>query len=371
MTIGLYIKTFSDWVHVFLFEIKQFNKNPQFSFFQKIQLAILKFIAIFSYFLGTRRTVKPHPEEEEIPTYFDEKKLIKIKRVWNDSNKPKVLVVSPCFVPDESSKILIKNLTKSLLTQTYKNFHILFIDDCSPISLKEYLEGCKTLWNKKKISVIRLEKNHGPAYGRNVGILLGKKLEVDYICFIDSDCEATKNWIETHISFQLQFKDKYLIVGGQTVPKGDTILDTYHRISGTLNGRKIRTQQNPKISGLLYAPTCNMSLNSKVIKTHSFRNIFPNPAFEDVEFCVNLRNANCKQIPPVVLYCGEAIVVHNFRTEKKHFITLCKLLSKQFFRYGSSQVIMLELHKQYLELLWSTDTIPCSVKINGKLTTKK
>ena len=72
---------------------------------------------------------------------------------------------------------------KSFENQTFKNFEIIFVDDCSTDGTYDFLlEYQKN--NKLNIQVLKNDVNSGPAYSRNRGILLSTS---DYVTFCDCD----------------------------------------------------------------------------------------------------------------------------------------------------------------------------------------
>jgi teichuronic acid biosynthesis glycosyltransferase TuaG len=94
----------------------------------------------------------------------------------------------------------IENTIESIISQTFQDFEIILVDDCSTDSsyniLREYSN------KNEKIKVYKLEQNSGgPAKPRNIGIdkSLGK-----YIAFLDAD----DLWYETKLEEQFNFMKK-------------------------------------------------------------------------------------------------------------------------------------------------------------------
>lgn len=92
------------------------------------------------------------------------------------------------IVPVYKVEIYIEKCIQSLLAQTYSDFEIILIDDCSPdrsIQLaKEILENQARITYK----IISKEKNEGLSAARNTGI---EAANGKYLLFVDSD-----DWIE-------------------------------------------------------------------------------------------------------------------------------------------------------------------------------
>ncbi len=106
------------------------------------------------------------------------------------SRKPKVSVVMPVYCVE---KYLEKSI-KSVLSQTFSDFELLLIDDCSTDGS---LDICRRLaLEDSRIKVIPLEKNGGVSRARNHGIELS---EGEYIIFLDSDDYFDKNLLEAAV----------------------------------------------------------------------------------------------------------------------------------------------------------------------------
>jgi len=103
------------------------------------------------------------------------------------NGKPKVSIVMPVYCVE---KYLEKSI-KSVLTQTFSDFELLLIDDCSTDGS---LDICRRFAEEdSRIKVISLEKNGGVSRARNHGIGM---CEGEYIIFLDSDDYFDKNLLE-------------------------------------------------------------------------------------------------------------------------------------------------------------------------------
>lgn len=99
---------------------------------------------------------------------------------------PKYSIVTPLF----NSFSLMERYFDSLEKQTYKNFEVIIVDDCSTDD--SYKKACQ--YARKTVmqmSVFKTEKNMGPGNARNVGMDVAKG---EWITFIDSD-----DWVETNM----------------------------------------------------------------------------------------------------------------------------------------------------------------------------
>lgn len=102
----------------------------------------------------------------------------------------KVSIITPVY---NDSKY-IKETINSVLSQTYTNFELIVVDDCSSDDSLSIVDS----FNDSRIVVIKNNTNHGPAYCRNLGL---KKATGDYVCFLDGDDVWQKDKIEKQLQF--------------------------------------------------------------------------------------------------------------------------------------------------------------------------
>lgn len=88
---------------------------------------------------------------------------------------------------------------KSILTQNYTNIELIIVDDCSSDDLFK-----DSVFRDQRIVILRNEKNMGPSFSRNRGILASSG---EYVAFMDSDDISTVDRLETQLSFLLDNAD--------------------------------------------------------------------------------------------------------------------------------------------------------------------
>ncbi|AJI47001.1 glycosyltransferase family 2 protein [Francisella philomiragia] len=86
------------------------------------------------------------------------------------------------ITPSYNSEKYISNTIESVITQTYQNWEMIIVDDCSTDSSCDIAE--KYTQKDSRIKLIKLNKNSGPAKARNRAI---KEAKGRYISFLDSD----------------------------------------------------------------------------------------------------------------------------------------------------------------------------------------
>ena len=100
------------------------------------------------------------------------------------------------IMPTYNCGNFIENSIKSVINQTYQNWELIIIDDCSTDNTKNIV---KEYMNKyKNILYEMLIKNSGAAVARNTGI---KKAKGKYIAFLDSDDLWNKDKLKKQVSF--------------------------------------------------------------------------------------------------------------------------------------------------------------------------
>lgn len=112
--------------------------------------------------------------------------------MFEGRKEPLVSIITPLY----NSEKYIGETIESVLNQTYKNWEMLIIDDCSKDN------GVKIVNNyilkDKRIKLFRNEKNEGVSFSRNRAIDLSQG---KYIAFLDSDDLWKKEKLEKQISF--------------------------------------------------------------------------------------------------------------------------------------------------------------------------
>ena len=100
------------------------------------------------------------------------------------------------IMPSYNSEKFIVESVESVLAQTYSNWELIIVDDCSPDDSNNIIT--KYVDNDSRIKLIKLQKNSGPAVARNTAI---EAANGRYIAFLDSDDVWLPNKLEKQIKF--------------------------------------------------------------------------------------------------------------------------------------------------------------------------
>ena len=94
------------------------------------------------------------------------------------------------IIPLYNKEMYIENAIKSILNQTFTDFELLIINDCS----KDNSVYIASEFLSDKVQLIHHEKNSGLAATRNTGI---KKATSNYVTFLDADDVWKPNFLES------------------------------------------------------------------------------------------------------------------------------------------------------------------------------
>jgi len=96
------------------------------------------------------------------------------------------------IIVNRNGKEYLDNCLTSLFGQSYKNFHLIFVDNGSTDGSIDFVKN-----NFPGVKVIALDKNYGFAKGNNIGIEEAlKDKEVKHVALLNNDTKVDKNWLE-------------------------------------------------------------------------------------------------------------------------------------------------------------------------------
>jgi len=182
------------------------------------------------------------------------------------------------ILPNYNKAEFLEESINSVISQTYRNWHLYIIDDYSnddsPKIINKFLD-------LKNVTLITLRKNKGPSFCRNYAMRISK---AKYIAFIDSDDSWSKNKLE----MQIQFMEKnnltftytdytpFFEKNGLKKVKRRTFLKDYFNFETFINNSSINTT--------------TMIILRSILGTHRFKKI---KLLEDYLFkCKLLKNNN-------------------------------------------------------------------------------
>jgi teichuronic acid biosynthesis glycosyltransferase TuaG len=120
----------------------------------------------------------------------------------NNTNDILVSIITPVF----NSEKYIGETIKSVLSQTYKNWEMLIVDDCSK-------DNTAVIINKfidPRIKYFKLENNSGAAVARNKALEMSRG---KYIAFLDADDMWKPYKLEKQLNFMVENKIGFSFTG--------------------------------------------------------------------------------------------------------------------------------------------------------------
>lgn len=117
------------------------------------------------------------------------------------------------IIPTYNRHHVILDAVQSVENQTYKNWELIIVDDCSTDNTQMLFEQLPT------VNYIKLSKNKGNAGARNVGV---KKAKGNYIVFLDSDDQMEVHCLERFANLLQEKPDTPFAFGGYFVKNTQT-----------------------------------------------------------------------------------------------------------------------------------------------------
>ena len=116
----------------------------------------------------------------------------KISLTSREEAQPLVTVIIPLF----NAQDYIAQTIESVISQTYQNWELIIVDDCSTDNSIEIAKGYET--KDRRIKLIELKSNFGgPARPRNIGLNMSNG---DYLAFLDAD----DVWLQDKLQVQVR-----------------------------------------------------------------------------------------------------------------------------------------------------------------------
>jgi len=125
------------------------------------------------------------------------------------------------IIPTYNRLELLKRAINSVLNQSFQEFEIIVIDDCSSDGTWEWL---KSIENTKIKSYIN-DKNKGLSYNRNHGVNQSK---FEYIAFLDDDDFWFKNHLSEHTKLIKRYPDAGMYCNSYSINLGNRKVDAIH-----------------------------------------------------------------------------------------------------------------------------------------------
>ena len=245
------------------------------------------------------------------------------------------------IVPAFNARETLSGLLVSLAAQTFIDFETIIVDDAST-------DGSPDLAARHDCTLIRLDRNRGPAWCRNRG---AEAARGDILVFTDSDCRVAPDWLES-IARQFSTPGTDAVMGRLVINPANTlgraIANLGFPAGGTIGFHKLwRVDSRGHTHSL---STCNCALRRPVFECiGGFDTTFPYPGGEDSLLAYRLIENGHR-----IRYCTDIVAFHPARDTLRGF-------GRWQFRRGISSLIFaskVRRRRKFVGLrLWSTTNI--------------
>lgn len=169
-------------------------------------------INLTDYDIDCIKKTKPSEKDwDKIPKAKDYKFAIIVPNYNNDHGEYK-------------GKTYLQNCIESILNQTYKNFKLIIVDDCSNDTSVKTIKTYKD----DRIILIQNKRKRYNGGSRNVGIEFAlDNLDFDYFAFLDSDDWWKHNKVLELINSRL-YDREMMLIGMELIDKDGVFMKKYH-----------------------------------------------------------------------------------------------------------------------------------------------
>lgn len=169
-------------------------------------------INLTDYDIDCIKKIKPSENGwDKIPKAKDYKFAIIVPNCNNDHGEYK-------------GKTYLQNCIESILNQTYKNFKLIIVDDCSTDTSVETIKSYKD----DRIILIQNKRKRYNGGSRNVGIEYAlNNLDFDYFAFLDSDDWWKHENVLKTINNRL-YDCEMMLIGMELIDKDGVFMKKYH-----------------------------------------------------------------------------------------------------------------------------------------------
>jgi len=123
-----------------------------------------------------------------------------------------------------NNKSFLRNCIESILNQSYKDFKLIIVDDCSNDTSIETIKS----YNDDRIILIQNKRKRYNGGSRNVGIEYAlEHVDFDYFCFLDSDDWWKDNEVLNTINSRL-YNHEMMLLGMELVDKKGVFMTKFH-----------------------------------------------------------------------------------------------------------------------------------------------
>jgi len=244
------------------------------------------------------------------------------------------------IIPSFNAKKYLKSCLDSILKSNYLNYEVIVVDNGSTDATTSFINQ-KYAGQDKRIKVLVLNKNYGPATARNEGVRIAKG---KYLAFLDSDTQVHPDWTKEGIKLFNQDKKigaiqcKLLLM---TDKKKIDYVGEYLSSLGFLvplaEYGQVDDGQYDSTDKILAAKSAGMFISKKVFEETG--------GFDD-DYFIFMEETDlgwrCWLKGYQVVFCPSSIVYHHFSASKEIFD---KETNNKLIRFHGTKNYLLTLFK--------------------------
>jgi glycosyltransferase involved in cell wall biosynthesis len=238
-------------------------------------------------------------------------------------------------IPLYNKENYVKNTIESVLNQSFEDFEIIIVEDCSTDNSKKIVRGI----DSNKIKIIQHPVNKGLSASRNTGI---KSASSDYIAFLDADDLWKPTYLEKIFDLIKKFPEAKLFASNyeEIYPNKQIFLPTT-KLKSVENDLIVDDFYTVCLSQNIYCPS-SLCVKKTVFDEIGFYN--ENITFgEDIDFNIRANFSN------KLAYSKDALVSYIMYSENQ--ITNSSLKNKTITDFDSYEILAIEKPnlKKYLD----------------------
>jgi len=188
----------------------------------------------------------------------------------------------------------LKKCLDSICNQSFRDFEVLVIDDCSLVSSEDVVEP---YYKDLEIEYIYLSKPHGPGGARNYGFNISTG---EYVCFIDSDDWVDLNYLEASVMTMSAHQADIGMCGlvrnydsEAFTPHFKCKYNSVHILDGKTAFRMLAGQYD---YGVIISPSPVNKIYKRTLLDSHHISFLENVYYEDVLFAFQTLLTNCKVV---------------------------------------------------------------------------
>lgn len=173
----------------------------------------------------------------------------------NEEVQPLVTVIIPLY----NAEKYITETIESVINQTYQNWKMIIVDDCSIDNSINIIKKYQIKDNR--IKLVESESNFGgPAKPRNIGIDNAKG---EYIAFLDADDVWLPNKLEEQLKFMIKNDLNFSSTSGQYIDESSNHIRKLNKVKNYI--RKFRRYDLIKLLKYKYIYTSSVIVKNNII----------------------------------------------------------------------------------------------------------